>query len=396
MFVVHGYKPAYNIGGPIHSVSALAENLSKRGHKVIVFTTDSNQNEKLNVKKNCPIIVDGVEVWYFETKNIFENGFFKNVPYFSKSIGYLYSSLMRDKLVEFMPKIDVVHTHLPFIYPTYIASKIAHRFNKPLFYHQRGVLSEKALQYRSIKKKLYLNLIEKFIIRQAERLIALTQYESEIFRKYCAKNQQISIIPNGIDTKQFDHIVKKNVFNIDESKIVILFMGRLHPSKGANILFHAFLNAFSKNSKLMLVMAGPDEYGLMEDFESIIHDRNLQDHVLFPGMVVGDLKNQLLSRADLFVLPSSSEGFSMAILEALASSTPVLISPECNFNEIELANAGKIVPNDIDLISNMILKLTKDKLSLKRMGENGRNFVSKNYNWETITDQFIDLYKNVK
>jgi hypothetical protein len=159
LFVVHGYKPAYRIGGPIHSVSALAECLVSKGHKVIVFTTDSNQDEKLNVIKNTPVIVDGVEVWYFETQDIFQKKIFKIFPYFSKSIGYLYSPLMRDRLNEIMPKIDIVHTHLPFIYPTYITSKIAKIYNKPLFYHQRGVLSERALSFRSVKKNIYLFLI---------------------------------------------------------------------------------------------------------------------------------------------------------------------------------------------------------------------------------------------
>jgi glycosyltransferase involved in cell wall biosynthesis len=393
LFVVHGYKPAYRIGGPIHSVSSLAETLVSNGHKVIVFTTDSNQDEKLDVVKNTPVIVDGVEVWYFETQNIFQKKIFKLFPYFSKSIGYLYSPIMKFHLNEIMPKIDFVHTHLPFIYPTYIASKIANLYNKPLYYHQRGVLSERALSYRSYKKFIYLFLFEKTIIRNASCLIALTNYEFEIFKKYSHKNQQISIIPNGVNVENFytDKTLFKN-YKIDETKTVILFLGRLHPSKGADLLLTAFIKAHTQNDNLRLIMAGPDEYGLVEDFRKEIIDNNFEDIVIFPGMVQGDEKKRLLARADLFVLPSLSEGFSMAILEALASSTPVLISPECNFNEVESVNAGVVVLNNAEQISARIVELTSDLDKLKRMGNNGKDFVKRFYNWKTIADQLIALY----
>lgn len=393
LFVVHGYKPAFRVGGPIHSVSALAECLVSRGHKVIVFTTDSNQDEKLNVIKNSPVIVDGVEVWYFETQDIFQKKIFKIFPYFSKSIGYLYSPIMRDRLIEIMPKIDIVHTHLPFIYPTYIASKIAKIYNKPLFYHQRGVLSDRALSFRSIKKYIYLFLIEKTIIRNASCLIALTKYELEVFKKYSKKNQKIVVVPNGINTEKFySDSPFFNNFKIDASKIVILFLGRLHPSKGADILLLAFIKALRQNDNLRLIMAGPDEYGLVQKFRQQIEGENFQEYIYFPGLILGDEKKRLLARADLFVLPSLSEGFSMAILEALASSTPVLISPECNFNEVESVNAGVVVPNNIEQISSSIIELTNDIDRLKIMGNNGKEFVKNFYNWETISDKLIALY----
>ena len=396
LFVVHGYKPAYKIGGPIHSVSALAENLVSQGHKVIVFTTDSNQDEKLNVIKNEPLMVDGVEVWYFETENIFQNKIFKLLPYLSKSIGYLYSPLMKSNLNKIIPKIDIVHTHLPFIYPTYIASKLAKIHNKPLLYHQRGVLSENALGFRSFKKKIYISLIEKKIIQNSSCLIALTKYELDTFKKFSLKKQRISIIPNGIDTKKFIlEDTNYSDFNINDSHIVILFLGRLHPSKGADLLLSAFMKAKLKNDNLRLVMAGPDEFGLINKFHQTIIDNNLQEYVIFPGMVLGDEKKKLLARADLFVLTSFSEGSSMAILEALASSTAVLISPQCNFNEIQDVDAGIVISNDIELISDKITEMTNDLFKLKQMGQNGKEFVSKNYDWKKITGKFIELYKTI-
>jgi glycosyltransferase involved in cell wall biosynthesis len=221
----------------------------------------------------------------------------------------------------------------------------------------------------------------------------LTNYELEVFKKYSKKNQKIVVVPNGINTEKFysDSQLYNNV-KIDASKIVILFLGRLHPSKGADILLLAFIKALRQNDKIRLIMAGPDEYGLVQEFRQQIEGENLQEYIYFPGLILGDEKKRLLARADLFVLPSLSEGFSMAILEALASSTPVLISPECNFNEVESVNAGVVVSNNIEQISSSIIELTNDKDRLKLMGNNGKKFVNRLYNWETISDKLIALY----
>lgn len=86
---MRGYKPAYRIGGPILSVSALAEKLVEKGHNVTVFTTNSNQSEDLDITTDCPHQVNGVEVWYFKRKNILGK-LTSIIPYFSKSIGYLF------------------------------------------------------------------------------------------------------------------------------------------------------------------------------------------------------------------------------------------------------------------------------------------------------------------
>src|SRR5687768_6162836 len=139
LFAVHGYKPAFRIGGPIYSVSSLAEGLTQRGHKVIVFTTNSNQDQDLDVPLDGPVDVDGVEVWYFKRIAALKRGLFF-IPYLGKSLGFLYAPRMAPALDSLTPTVDLVHTHMPFTYPSLAASRAAFRHGKPLFYHQRGVL----------------------------------------------------------------------------------------------------------------------------------------------------------------------------------------------------------------------------------------------------------------
>jgi glycogen synthase len=107
LFVVHGYKPAYRIGGPILSVSALAEKLVEKGHEVTVFTTNSNQSEDLDIATDCAHIINGVEVWYFKRKQIGGKAF-SFITYFAKSIGYLYVPELKKKqsFQQFFGKFD--------------------------------------------------------------------------------------------------------------------------------------------------------------------------------------------------------------------------------------------------------------------------------------------------
>lgn len=393
LYAVHGYKPAYRFGGPIHSVSAIAERLVRKGHEVIVFTTNSNLDEDLDVPTDRPIDVNGVQVWYFKHEEPIKK-WLSCVPYLSKSMGFLYAPAMRTQLHQLVPSVDVVHTQMPFVYPTYAAGKAAINHRKPLFYYQRGVFDPERLKFRGLKKKLYIKSIERPLMRCATMLIALTESELESYRRL-GVDTPCRIIPNGVDgathAEFFDRFACK-YFNISRDHKVILFMARLHPIKGADRLIRAFLMIHSAFPEAILIMAGPDEWGIVEKFRQEIKTAGVDDRVLFPGMVTGEAKHELLNRADLFCLPSDAEGFSMAVLEALASSTAVLLSPGCHFPEVETAGAGRIVQPEPNALAKAICELLSDPEKMKQMGKKGREFVSRRYSWDIITDQLIDAY----
>jgi glycosyltransferase involved in cell wall biosynthesis len=393
LYATLGYKPAYKLGGPIHSVSAIAERLVRKGHEVIVFATNSNLDEDLDVPINQPVDVDGVQVWYFKREEPIQ----KWLPFFtymSKSVGFLYAPAMRAKLDLIVPSVDVVHTQMPYIYPTYTAGWAAIRHEKPLFYHQRGVFGPEHLKFRGMKKRLYIKAVERPIMRKATTLIALTEAE---VRSYRALDVQTPcrVIPNGVDVTIYPQSFDRSacsLYNILQDDVVILFMARLHPTKGADRLIRAFFMIHNVFPKVKLVMAGPDEWGIISKFRQDIMEAGIANLVMFPGMVTGEEKQKLLARADLFCLPSDEEGFSMAILEALVNSTAVLISPGCHFPEVEKAGVGRVVNPEPDALCEAITDLLYNPEKLKKMGEKGRDFVLRHYSWDNITDQFIDAY----
>src|SRR5438105_10935326 len=122
LYALHGYKPAYRLGGPIQAASSIAERLVRKNHEVIVFATNSNLNEDLDVPTNQCVYVDGVQVWYFKREEPIQR-WLPFLSYLSNSIGFLYAPAMKAELDRIVPAVDVVHILNPLVYPTYAAGK---------------------------------------------------------------------------------------------------------------------------------------------------------------------------------------------------------------------------------------------------------------------------------
>jgi glycosyltransferase involved in cell wall biosynthesis len=374
------------MGGPVYSVSSLAEGLTACGHKVVVFTTNSNLDLDLDVPTDRPVDVNGVEVWYFRQRKL---------PVLSaaaKAPGILYAPRMAPELERLVPGMDLVHTHLPFIYPTFAAARAAFKFSKPLFYHQRAVLDPALLKFRALKKHLFLRLIEKPIMRRATTLIALTQAEEESYRRLDV-HTPCRVIPNGIhpiDALPDPGLVSE--MGIPKAGRVILFMGRIHPIKGVDILLDAFSRIASVIDDAILVIAGPDQYGALTRLRRQVEETRLGGKVYFPGMVTGNAKLALLRRSTLFCLPSAAEGISIAILEALASGLPVLLTPGCHMPEVEAANAGYVVPRTAETVGVKAIEMLMDSKRLSEMSTNAKRLADREFSWPRIVDRMLDAY----
>ncbi len=288
----------------------------------------------------------------------------------------------------------IVHSHGLWMYPGLAARECAVKNHCRLIVSPHGMLEPWALNNSSWKKKLAGHFFEYKNLQTADCLHALCAPEAENIRRYGLKNP-IAIIPNGVDMEESapstDAIIKK--FPQIKDRRRILFLSRLHPKKGLENLLQAWKKMAPGFKDWQLLIAGSGDPAYEKDLKNFSADLISQNHVVFLGQVNGDDKKQILSAANVFILPSFSEGFSMAILEAAAAGLPVLLTPECNFPELARADAAIEMttdPVEIEKGLRQILELSDDQR--KAMGQRGRELIKKSYTWSAIAGQMCRVY----
>jgi glycosyltransferase involved in cell wall biosynthesis len=350
---------------------------------VTVFTTNGNLDEDIDVPLDQPVDVDGVTVWYFRREEPLQT-YVPFAPYLSRSMGFLYAPAMAARLEEMMPGFDAVDTQMPFVYPTYAAARAAIRHRTPLYYHQRGNLLDTHMARRALKKKVFISLFERPVMERASGLIALSEAERAAFARI-APGTPCAVVPNGVNLPAGGAGAAERVaqrWGVAPGVPMVLFLGRLHPWKGPDILLEAYERVRARHPGAVVVMAGVDEARVAERWAG-------RDNIVFAGVVTGQDKSDLLHRADLFCLPSEGEGLSMAILEALAHETAVLVSPECNFAP---GDAGLVRPRSVDGFAEGLAELLGEPGRLRAMGQAGAALVKREYTWDAVTDRLVEIY----
>jgi glycosyltransferase involved in cell wall biosynthesis len=301
-------------------------------------------------------------------------------------------------LGENISRFDLVHVHEIWHHAGYTAYRAAKKCRIPFVITPHGELGERHLRHKAWKKRIYMRLILDRILRNSDAIHAITAAERGRIGKL-GYHVPVTVAPNGVDPTHFDHATDPSVllskYPVLRGRNVILFLGRLNPTKGLDILARSFSDASRSSPDTVLLVAGPDEEGGRRQMESILRYEGVPDRVVFTGMLTDEDKIAALALADLFVLPSYSEGFSIAVLEALASRLPVVITEACNFPEVEEHGAGFVVEPNEEAVSGAIGKLISDPYLRASMGEKGRKLVSERYTWQASATIIADLYRSL-
>jgi len=204
-------------------------------------------------------------------------------------------------------------------------------------------------------------------------------------------------VPNGIHRHHFDPPANPESFLHQfphlQGKQLILFLGRIDPKKGLDLLAPAFAQVQQQFPHSHLVIAGPDNIGYLPTAQKLFQEVGCQDAVTFVGMLTGEVKYSALAAANVYVAPSYSEGFSMSILEGMASGLPCVFTDACNFPEA--ANVAKIVPVDSQQIANALSWCLANPGEAQALGGQARQFIFENYTWEKIAARMIKVYQSI-
>jgi glycosyltransferase involved in cell wall biosynthesis len=306
--------------------------------------------------------------------------------------GWLPGSQSWQSLGAEVRSADGVHIHGIWQKHCALTAFLARRLRKPYLISAHGMLDGWALGNKRLKKMIYSGLVENRNLRQAACLHALTQAEAADYRKL-APTIPAAVIPNGVSIPGGTPDLFFERFPQLEGRTIVLFLGRIHYKKGLDILCRSWPAISRRFPDAHLVLAGPDFENTRASIESLVDELRIRSSVTFTGMLKGSLKWSALAAADLFVLPSYSEGFSVSVLEALGMGLPVVISEQCHVPEVSTRGCGWVIqPSVNELEAALRGALAVPAAERKRMGTGGWALVNEKYSWPVIGSQMASVY----
>lgn len=303
------------------------------------------------------------------------------------SIGPLgWSRCYRESLMA--TRADVIHTHGLWLHPSWAALAWKKKFLRPHVASVRGMLEPWAWQHKAWKKRPVWWIWEKRNLESASLLHATSAREAESFRSR-GLSAPIAIIPNGVEL-----VVSQNLGagKVTMDKRVALFLGRMHPIKGLPLLLDAWAKLRPKG--WCLRVAGPDQGGYRKELERQVTKLGLEAVVRFTGPLAGEDKDAAFRDADLFILPTLSENFGIAVAEAMAHGLPVITTHGAPWQLLEDKQCGWWVPVSVEGIAAALHDATRrSPEQLAAMGAKGREIVAERFAWDRIAAQFNDCYR---
>jgi glycosyltransferase involved in cell wall biosynthesis len=299
-------------------------------------------------------------------------------------------------LEAFVQSAKVVHLHGLWQAHTRRGARAARAAHIPYLITAHGMAEPWALRHKRWKKRLYLALVESHNLRRASCLHALSRPEVDHLRAL-APWTPICFIPNGVDLAPFDNLPPRKALEVEHpeliDKFVLLFFGRLHVKKGLDLLGHAMGQVASEHPELHLLIAGTED-GALAPFRDRLAELGLTRRMTYLGHLSGARARHAWAAADAFILPSYSEGFSMAILEAMACRLPCLITTTCHFPEAASASAAIVTTADRAAVTQGLRDLL-DRTTPERqqLGQNARRLVEAQYTWDRQAERLADVYE---
>ena len=373
-------------GGPSVAVIAMVKSLRHIGIDAEVVATNDNGNTLLEVPLNNLHEYQSVPVRFFARFS----------PNLHSMREFAFSTSLTAWLWQHLQDYDLIHVHAIFSYPSTIAMAIARIQNVPYIIRPLGQLCEWSLQQSRRKKEIYLTLIEKTNLKAAKALhLTSTQEQKEL--ELLNWNLPNFILPHGLvlpnpiaDARQQLH----QILNIPLETPIILFLSRLHPKKGLDYLIPAL--AQLADQKFAFVLAGNGSPEDEAELDRLIQENNLGDRTYKLGFVSGEKKHICLQGADLYALTSHSENFGVAVLEALASGTPALVTTGVALSDlVKEQDLGWVVDLEIGAIVSSVQEFLDNPDMAKQKGDRAAQYVAASYSWEKIALNLKSIYENI-
>jgi glycosyltransferase involved in cell wall biosynthesis len=382
LYVIAGVPPLS--GGPTTALFGMVRALRALGIEVEVATTDADISGNLPVPIGRKIVEQNVPIYYFRCPTLRKYGC---------------SPALTRWLRAHIREYNLVHIHDVFAHPTLPAAASARKAAVPYIIRPCGQLDPWSLRKNSFLKRTFLALAGQRILQHAAAIHATSEPEKASIEQL-GINVPVVTIPLGIEALPESDSSLKGLFRERHPELgdrkVILFLSRIDPKKGLDLLLTALQKIEEKRDDFVLVLVGSGAPSFEGQVRSSVIDLGLDGLVIFAGFLDGQMKQAALYDADLFVLPSYDENFGIAVVEAMAMGLPVLISDQVGIHrDVQEYEAGLVTRCNAGEIAEALSTLLDDESLRHRMGENGRRLVQEKFTWSQVGHELLKLYRSI-
>jgi len=366
-------------GGPPAAITGMCLALARRGHTVTIATTDDYEGGHSHQPGEA--LGEEVAVQYFPIQ--WPRRYGLSLP-------------MVEGLRRLIPDFDLVHIHSLYLFHTLVTGHWCRALGVPYVVRPHGTLDPYLRRRSRLKKTVYNWLVERRNLDHAAAVHYTSADERDLVALLGFKAPAV-VVPLGIDLREFDDLPQPGMFRRRHpallDKTLIVFLGRLTPKKGLDLLAKAFGEVRRVVPQAHLVIAGPDDEGYGRQVRKFLADSGVDGHTTLLGMVAGREKLELLRDTDVWVLPSYTENFGLAVVEAMASGLPLVISNRVNiWNHIAAREAGLVVDCDASQVSQAICRVLREPDLGRRLAANALSLARTEFSWAAVGAQLEQVY----
>jgi 1,4-alpha-glucan branching enzyme len=357
------------VGGQERYVRNLARALVNRGHAVEVFTSNFPKWKEHE-------LVDGVEVRRFDV--------------ISRPLNNPISSTLFVHLLRHCKRFDIVHAHNEHAAPSLYCALAKSYGNFPLIVTCHGRLRFDHFA-KDLIERVYSKTLGARLLKKADKVITLSNSDKKYLLSLGVPLEKLSVIPNGVDLSEYDFqhndLPKEIIFG---GKRLVLFVGPILERKGPQLLIQAIPLIIEEHPDTVFVFVGGGNF--KEEAEKLSRKLHVEKYAYFTGYVPEGQLRCLYQHSNIFVLPSFSEGFPYAVLDAMAFSKPVVSTILPCLKEYLSESALLVPPGDFKTLADAVISLLDDRKLAKELGARGRRLIETRFNWDVVVRKVLDVY----
>ena len=384
LHVIASMSPKH--GGPTDAILRIHPQLQRLGIECLVASTSDDLDNQLDVPHGRPVDFLGAKAVFFP--NTFRTP--------RRLRDFAFSPPMHRWLQENIRTFDVLHVHALFSFATSRAMAIACRDGVPFISRPLGVLGKWAMQHGAWHKKMFLALCERRLLNHA----AAIEYNSDLERDEAAAlgiSAPARVIPLGFEPVPDAPDARASFcqqHHIDSTRLLVIFLGRIDPKKGLEFLLQACASLPRDSFHLIIAGAGQIEYEAA--MKQRIRDLQMESSTVWAGFLQGDAKTLALRAADVFVLPSHSESFGIAVAEAMSAGCAIITTTAVPLASlVSKHDAGWIVSPEASSVAAALREAQKDSQRTSARGRNAAQIARSSLSYEAVAPQLASLYRDI-